>query len=282
MFTFLLLISTYLLASSGHQDLIAHKDINVYASRAKGAEVLSLLEKGDRVPISTRNYGRWSKIRIQIDQVKKYGWVRNSDIKGAKIRSVDRAGGDRAYHRRKGLGVLTNFSYVSLGEEEYRDAGGQTLNIDNLSGANTFFGFYFDYPISTAKQLHIYLAFREHDLSGETKFNANQNLLDIDVEQTYLSLGLSLKNYKNQQAKFWWSYGIEFAQTTDMKYTISNAQAKIEDDLPLHILLPLGFGYDYQVSDNLYFIPNIKLHALFNAGSLAYGVEVLAMLSYAL
>ncbi len=266
------------------QELVLREELTVYKKPRNSSDVLILLEAGEKVPVSTRDYGAWKKIKVEAGGKTQFGWVKNSDIKKSRIRVVDTSttGSSKgAYHTKRGAGIFYHFSYVSIGEFEFATTNpALDVTVKDLTGVSSFFGFHYDYPWNDRKMVRFFFSLRENDVEGDGTFSGNI-FNSVEFTQSMMAFGATLKNYKDAKANSWWGYGLEVAKITEAEVTRGSTKTEVPDDeLPFYILPHLALGYDFPLSGNIYLLLDAKLLFIINADDFSYALDSGVSFSY--
>ncbi|MCB0349335.1 MAG: hypothetical protein KDD37_10905 [Bdellovibrionales bacterium] len=266
------------------QELVIRQDVTVYKKPKANADVLTNLESGDRVPVSTRDYGAWKKIKVEVGGRTQFGWVKESDVKESRVRVVESSNNrSGAYHTKRGVGVFYHFSYVNIGEFDFTSDTTPSLdvNVKDLSGTSSFIGLHYDHPWNDKKMIRFYFSLREHDLEGDATFSGSI-ANSAEFSQKMLAFGATLRNYDSSKDNFWWGYGLEIAKITDATVTYNATDTEVPDeDLPFYVLPHLAAGYDFMMTQSLYLLLDAKLHLILNADGLSYAVDTGVSITYA-
>lgn len=267
------------------QELILREEITVYKNPKSNAATLTTLESGERVPVSTRDYGAWKKIKVEVSGKTQFGWVKTSDIKNSRIRTVDEDVLNKekgAYHTRGGIGLFYHFSYVSIGEFKFTSENpALDVTVKDLTGASSFFGFHYDYPWSQRKLVRFFFSFREHEVEGDGTFSGSL-FNSVEFTQKMMAFGATIKTYKDHKSDFWWGYGLEIAKITEAEVSRTGTTTEVPDeDLPFYVLPHLATGYDFQLSGNFFLLLDSKLHFILNADDISYAVDAGVSFTYA-
>ncbi len=267
------------------QELVLRQDVIVYKKPKAKADVLTNLEAGERVPVSTRDYGAWKKIKVDAGGKTQFGWIKNSDIKNSRIRIVENSnsGSGGAYHTKRGIGIFYHFSYVNIGEFKFTAEAVTPIDVSikDLKGSSSFIGLHYDHPWTDKKMIRLFLSLREHELEGDATFSGSiANTAEFN--QKMLAFGATLKNYDSAKDNFWWGYGLEVAKLTEATVTYNSTVTDVPDeDLPFYVLPHLATGYDFTISQNFYVLLDAKLHLILNSDGLSYALDTGVSLTYA-
>ncbi len=247
------------------QEVVFRKTTMVYENQSKDAAVLTVYEKGERAPLSSKTYGTWRKIVVDIDGTQKVGWVLAEDIKGARIIERSEPFDYEVYHLNKGsIGILGAFNFVSHGGQTIDSEGSYPPNVEvsSLSGGALYFGVYSDLHWKQDFSIHLELLFRKASRSGPGTFIAGSDA-EVELDQSFMSLGAMGKWYLAPESNFWYGAGLEIAKlsTSKMIWSVNGgdefvANEKIES--PVLFMLTGGLGLDIHVVRRFFVLPEVR------------------------
>ncbi len=274
------------------REVVIRKQTYVYAKQNPNSEVLGVYDRGDRIPISAKDYGRWRKVIVDVGGKKRAGWVTAASIRGATIRNSrdpkvqeeeSRAG--PRYRARVGAGIIGNLSYVhqTKGELSAEISGlPSSLAYSSLGGANAFISLFGDFNLSPTMQLRGFFSMRKAKRSGSAAFQTSSG--SFIVNQDLMGFGATLKMYKTRNATFWWGPSLEIAKTTkfDVKGNTThglNIAAEIKDD-PIYFLPAISAGYDLHLNGRFFILPEVKFGLVPNGDPIIATFEVLIPIAF--
>ncbi len=273
------------------QELVFRKQTQVYSKPNIKSDSLTVYERGDRVPVSNENYGAWKKIIAEVDGKKQIGWVLVRDIKGARIQEKDTekvttSSGKRkklepVYRKKIGVGVAGVLSYYKQGSGsvDLNNTVTTSLNFSDLDGTGVYFSIFGDMPLTSKLNLRGYFSMRNLERSGTGTFPPDTQSRSINIDQTALSLGSTLKFYSHTDGNSWWGPGVELAMTDKSDVTASNATTTFKDD-PLYIFIHLALGYDIRFFSNVFILPEFRIGAAVNGDPFILNAEILIPIAY--
>lgn len=292
-FNILILFVVIFIAETSYavKEIIFRQQTQVYSKRNENSEVLGVYDRGDTIPISSKVYGRWRKVIVDVRGKKQIGWIAIKDIRGARIKDSkarqieeDEKDGVVNYRRRTGVGIIGNLSYVyqTEGSVDFESAG-TTLKLDysSMSGANVFVGLFGDFNLSSTRAIRGYFAMRNMKRSGsafvDVMGGTNGNFAII---HDMLAIGATYKFYSSASSVFWWGPGLEIATTT--KFSIkgpNNIEADVKDQ-PLYFLPSISAGADYNLGGRFFILPEVKFGLVPNGDPILATFEILFPIAF--
>lgn len=271
------------------QELVFRQQTKVYASRNPKADVLTVYERGDRVPVSKENYGPWKKIIAEANGKKQIGWVMLRDLKGARIRKVDEEkvttpSGVRkklqpVYRKNTGVGFAGNLSYYKQGSGEEDLQNGSRMNYSGLDGTAVYLSVFGDFELTSTLNLRGYIALRDVGRSGNATYPPGTDSRSTNLDQTGFALGSTLKFYSNSDSNKWWGPGIEIMQVSKSDVTATSVTTGYKDD-PLYVFAHLAAGYDFHLFNSIFILPEVRLGAAVNGSPFILNFEILIPFAY--
>jgi hypothetical protein len=276
-------------ASFAEKDVVFRKKTHVYAKKSENSEVLGVYDKGDSLPISSKPYGGWKKVIIDVGGKKKIGWVSSKELRGAHLRDSDSHSTSKEskipnYRDHMGVGIMGNLSYVyqSKGSLTFDSLGTPTTaNYSSLTGANVFAGIFGDFNYSKTVAIRGYFSMRNMKRSGKAEVGGNSG--NFILTHNLMALGTTVKFYASPNAIFWWGPGLELAKTTKYSLSGSIGPATVDGEIsksPLYAMLTISAGYDYNLSDRLFVLPEFKFGIVPNGAPMAAVLEILIPIAY--
>lgn len=272
-------------------EVIFRQQTTVYSKRNEHSEVLGVYDRGDAIPISNKVYGRWRKVIVDVRGKKQIGWILSKDIRGARIRDSsvrkikeEEDEGTINYRRRTGVGILGSLAYnhQTKGDVTFDTGGGWvTGNYSSMGGASAFIGLFADFNLSPTMALRGYFAMRDLKRSGSVVVSANSG--NFTLNHDVLSVGATLKFYSSQSAIFWWGPGIEVAKTTKFSISGSTSLSAIQGEireLPVLYFGTISFGYDLNLSDRFFILPEFKFGVIPNGDPMMFTTEILIPIAF--
>lgn len=273
------------------QELVFRQQTQVYSKANIKSDPLTVYERGDRVPVSKENYGAWKKIIVEVDGKKQIGWVLVRDLKGARIQEKDeekvatpsgkRKKLDPVYRKKIGVGVAGVLSYYKQGSGsvDLNNTESTSLNFSDLDGTGVYFSIFGDMPLTSKMNLRGYFSLRSLERSGTGTFPPNTVNRSVNIDQTSLSVGSTLKFYSHTDGNSWWGPGLELAMTDKSDVTASSQTTTFKDD-PLYIFVHLAAGYDIRFFSNVFILPEFRIGAAVNGDPLIINAEILIPFAY--
>ncbi len=276
------------------KEVIFRQQTQVYSKRNENSEVLGVYDRGDTVPISSKVYGAWRKVIVDVQGKKTVAWVLTKDIRGARIKDSkarqmeeDEKDGQISYRRRTGVGIMGNLSYVyqtkgSVNVQTSIPGITPEVSYSSLSGANVFVGLFGDFNISDTMAIRGYFAMRNMKRSGSASTQGASG--NFTITQDMMALGSTLKLYSSKNAIFWWGPGLEIAKTTKFEVKGSTPidtsfEGTVTED-PLYALATLSAGYDLNLSGRFFILPEIKVGIVPNGDPILMTFEVLIPIAF--
>lgn len=267
-------------------ELIFRTQTRVYGKRNARADVVTVYERGDRVPISRETYGAWKKIVAEVDGKKQIGWVLVRDIKGARIQEKDdekviTESGERkrlapVYRRKTGAGFAGVLSYYKQGggEADLNNVSAPQLKFSGFDGTAVYFSGFADWVVGSTTNLRTFLSLRNLERSGTGTYPPDTTSRTVNLKQTGLSVGATLKLYSNPNGISWWGGGFEVVKASKNDVTSSNISASYKDE-PFIFFANASLGYDINIYKNIYILPEFRLGVGINGDPLIINAEVL-------
>jgi hypothetical protein len=263
-------------------DLFVKETIQVYGKPDNRSKSITVLEPGDRVVISPTQYGLYRKVLLRSSKVPVAAYIFADDIMKSEIRERSEFSADGigpGYLNHFGMGVLSGFSYSMQSGRAIETTGGDSYQIESLTGSALYFGAYLDIPIRPNQfQVRAYFALRNLSAEGTAKpENGSGPNAQIKATQSFYSLGVVARFYGTGDNDLWYGGGIEFAQTSKANLSVKNVTA-IELDpggKPLYIIPFAALGYNFNVYEQYYLLPEMRLAGAINSTPKIYLLEVL-------
>lgn len=274
------------------REVIIRKQTYVYAKQNETSEVLGVYDRGDRIPISSKTYGKWKKVIVDVGGKKRVGWVSAISLRGAKIRNTkdlnaeeEDTRGTPRYRSKTGIGIIGNLSYVyqTKGELTSEISGlPSALSYSSLSGANAYISLFADFNLSNTMQLRSYFSMRKAKRSGSASFQGGSG--NTIINQDLMGLGATLKMYSSRNSIFWWGPTIEIAKTTKFDLVGStnntiNIIADIKDD-PTYALAAVSAGYDFHLNGRFFILPEVRFGLVPNGDPIIATFEILIPIAF--
>lgn len=270
------------------REVVFRKTTMVYEKQSKDANVMTVYEKGERAPISSKSYGIWKKIVVTLDNEQKVGWVLGEDLKGARIIERAEPFEYETYHLNKwSIGILGAFNFMSQGA---RSITSETtipprVDVSSLSGTEIYFGVPVDIHWTQTFTLHLEFLFRKSSRSGTGQFVGGSDA-EITLDQSFMSLGGMGKWYLAPESNFWYGAGLEVAKLTESKMTfVTNATSDpaVSNegiDFPIFFMLTGGIGLDFHLLKKFFILPEIRAGVLVNSEPIVFTFEVRVPIVY--
>ncbi len=266
-------------------EVVFRKQTTVYSKKSKDSDVLTVFEKGEHVPISSKDYGEWRKVVVEIDGKPTAGWIIATDVQDAKlIERTDPFNMD-IYHLNKwSIGVLGAFDYSAQGERIVSPVGTPNVDISSLGGTAFFFGIMSDIQLKENFGVRAEILFRKSARTGSGTF-VGGSAANIELDQTYLSGVLLAKWYLDKDSNFWYGAGLELAKLTasTLIYSVNGGSNNVTTDgltMPFFVLVDAGFGYDVHLSKRFFILPTMQLGVMVNAAPIILSFDVLVPVVY--
>jgi hypothetical protein len=240
------------------------------------------LEKGDRVPISPKEYNGYRKVLIKVEGQRKAGYIRNRDLQGQKVRTRDEmAGRKSSWHRRYGVGLAIAATYSSQAARKITESEGASVQVGEMQGTSSYFGFFGEVPVHEQWSASGSLLMRKSSMSGSARFSSVQDT-PVGLTQQFIGAALTGKYYFDPRGDLWLGLRTEVskANTVDLVYSQTNSATVDKSNNPLFILPQLAAGYDYQVFSNFFLLPELRAGAVVNAQPMICIVDVTVGLGY--
>lgn len=266
------------------EELLVRQEIQVYSEADKGSEVLLTLERGERVPISSQEYGHFRKVLIDSGGKKRVGYVLISEVEGSRIREKKDSNTREkslVYHRKNGLGVPITMSYLTQSGWKFQGTDGSATEISSLSGTAVFFGFTFDIPVDLKWSLRTELNLRKSNMTGTARPVGGGDK-QLERTTTFVSFGLTGKYYFEAEGNFWIGAGFEIAKANNVTLIFANTEnvPVADSDFPTYFLIKTGFGQDFKISGDLYLNPEVRALVALNSSPMVLGAELAMTLAY--
>ncbi len=278
---FLLFYGTLLNAA---EELMVDKDLEVYTEPNTSSDVLTILEAGEVVPISSQKAGKFRKVIIQTEGKKRIGYVLSNQAGKSQNHEAKKTSEKDIYHHRFGIGVPVAMNYSMQSGWKFVSSDGSQTEIGPMSGAAFSIGASVDFPIEPTWSLRGEVNFRKSHMTGTAKpLSSSGTSTEVERSMSFLSFGGSVKFYLNANGNFWFGGGAEIAKANEVDLTFGGRDKAIiaESDYPTHFIVKIETGYDYKIYQDFYLIPEIRGLGIFNTNPSTYGAELALTSAYA-
>ncbi|PIT98600.1 MAG: hypothetical protein COT74_12905 [Bdellovibrionales bacterium CG10_big_fil_rev_8_21_14_0_10_45_34] len=275
----ILFFATLLFAMSANAaiDLVVKKKIPVYKEPEQGTEQISELQPGDRVPLSPRGYGFFRKVLVRIGGETQSGYVLKKDIVGSRVLAREKGLAEAPvtlpYHQRLSAGLHISYSMAVQPSREYGFADGSIVKVSDLSGNAAYFSAFVNYPLDPQWVLQGGLSNRSLILEGTA---SNQK---IEVTQGFLSFSGKIKYYFDARGDFSVGGGLEYARGSGTPKVVNKtAGTSLSDslrdsDVPSFFILNLVIGYDFELFERVFLLPQMQVGAFLNSSPMIISYE---------
>lgn len=271
----------------GAEELLVRDSVPVYSEPNKNSSVMVTLERGDKVPISPREYGRFRKVLVEVGGKKRPGYVLKSTLEGSRIRSRQGSAekdAPKLYHRRLGAGLMVvPISYASQGAWKFDSGDGAMTEISQMKGYSNYFGVSLDFPMDSAFVLRAELVFRSINQTGTTKPLGGSSKA-VQRKMSFFGAGATAKYYLDRSGDFWVGGGAELARANQISLVYADTE-KVpveESSFPTYFILKGAVGQDYQVFGDFYINPEARLCYAVNTSPAIWGIELVVNINYGL